>query len=238
MTNVFVGLDPDHSRDCIHVKINIRCNNVGKSGPVCPDGGEPGGTYLKDIGMPRTLGEQQIAKSFTMDRWLSDFSMVELGGLIKSPGYLEGITARFEYEADERHKMLHDLHATMEFVVAGEPLETPIIWAGYKEFKTFDQARASLIQNHIQPYRMNQQGTTLMCDPTPYMEDNFPKQYRREFGVMTEYDGRGRIGKPPREVRHAPEEVRFLGDDPPSKPKTYIPEPTQEDIYEDWGNFG
>ena len=227
----FVSVDRSMERDDIRVKISVRCDKMVVIGPACPDGGQPSGVYLKDLGVPRKLGEQQIKSVFRIDRFEIDEASFDIESMLKAPDYINHIKFAFEEQAHERDAVLHEMNETLNFMIPGETLSEPIKWLGGEpDFDTFNKARDCYIENHVIPYRENMDHT-LLCDPTPYMEKYFPKEYIRPFGVMTDHIA-GRA-----ETRDSFDGVAFLGDAPPSQPTTYEPPPTQDELYEDWGNF-
>lgn len=230
----FVSVDRGMERDDLRVKISVRCDKMTMIGPACPDGGQPGETYLKDLGITRRLGEQQIERSFGIDSFERDME-----GALKSSGYIEHIKLAFKEQAHNRDAVLHEMNETLNFVTSGGAhSDEPIAWLkGEATFDTFHKAREVYINNHIQPYRERLNDASLICDPTPYMKKYFPKECQLPFGIMTDHSTESaekrRLAM---EARDSHEGVIFLGDDSPPRSTNYEP-PTQDELYEDWGSF-
>jgi len=237
----FVSVDQNPEKDETVVKITARCERMTMLGSVCPDGGEPGKTYLKDLGIPRKLGEQLISSSFSIGRFELEEDRIgsdSIETMLKKPSYVEYINQKFKEQADENASILHEMTETINFVSNADSLDEPIAWLKSEpEFETFNQARADYITQHIQPYQENMDHSSIICNPTPYMKKYFPKKYVQPFGVMTERPISA-TKTPTREaVRGQHGNIISIGGDKPPEPNTYIPPPTQEEIYEDWGSF-
>ena len=225
----FVSADRELERDGTRIKISVRCDKMTMLGPACPDGGQPGSTYLKDIGIPRKLGEQQLDKSFILDHFdtESGFNV----DMFKEPGYATYVKVAFEDRSYEIGGLLHNLDETINFVNNGEPMPEPILWSSEERFETIDQAKTGYIKQHVMEYERNRDEVSLICEPTSYMKEHFPEEYQRHFGVMTEYDDR----RSPRRMSEDAD-IRFLGEDMPPPPPSE-PELAKDEIYEDWGTF-
>lgn len=230
---VFISADRDVMRDGVKTKINVRCEKTGMTGPVCPDRGQPGETYLKDLGVTRRLGEQQLSKTFNLDHLTTgDFSLAEVETLVKSSGYLNVVNGIFKQQEVENDEILHEMDETLRSVVGGRYRDSPIVWSLEHKFKTLHEAKAEYLDNHVQEYRINSDAVSGRCKPTVYMETYFPKEYRVSFGIR---DGGPMVPdrlKPVQAARDESGDVTFFGDEPQPGP-----EPTHDEIYEDWGSF-
>ena len=232
-TRQFVSADRELERDGIKVKISARCDKMTMLGPACPDGGQPGSTYLKDLGIPRKLGEQQFDKSFVVDR----LAMAAVGrrdlDMFRAPNYVNHVKVAFEDHADEIGAFLHNMDETINFVNNGEPMVEPILWNGETKFETLDQAKTGYVERHVTEYDRNRDEVSLICEPTSYMKEHFPEEYQRHFGVMTEYERKTRV-----QARDEFADVKFVGDfPPPTPPPSSEPELAKDEIYDDWGTF-
>jgi len=233
---LFSSVDDDLSTGDIRVKLNVRCDKMGMSGPACPDGGTPGQTYLKDVGVTRTLGETQLSKAFAVVRGV-DVVSADAKRMLKSPAYIDGIHSLVREQELELAKDLHIVNETIDFVTHAEPLDTPIIWVGDTAFTTYSEARSTYVLQHDHQYYTHRDHRSGICEPTPYMKDHFPKAHQAPFGIFTDPPDSAKEKRPRQAVRDEDGDVQFLGNDHPTKPETYIPPPTQEELYEDWGNF-
>lgn len=233
----YISTDKDLIRDEIKVKITVRCEKMGMLGPACPDGGTPGGTYLKDIGVTRRLGEQLVAKTFGISReiQMGGVGHYVTGDVVKAPDFIESVKVLFKSEEDRTARLLHEMTETIRYVTEGEMLDEPIVWIGEEKFETLGQAQGSYIKDHVMPIRETLSPSSTYCAPTPYMKDHFPKEYVRNFGILTDPPEHA-VRKRQKEASF--EDVRFFGDDIPTPPKVYVPPPPdQDELYEDWGSF-
>lgn len=232
----YVSTDKNPMRDETKVKIIVRCDKMGMLGPACPDGGTPGGTYLKDLGVTRKLGEQSLAKTFGISREMTKgLDHYASGSVFKAPEFSESISIYFKAEEDSVARLLHEMTETIRYVTEGEDVSEPIVWIGEKKFETLNQAQDSYIKDHVIHIREALMPGSPYCAPTPYMKDHFPKEYVRNFGILTDpYEH----AAPKRSKGASFEDVRFFGDDIPAPPKAYVPpSPDQDELYEDWGSF-
>ena len=236
----YISTDKDPMRDETKVKITVRCDKMGMLGPACPDGGTPGGTYLKDLGVTRRLGEQLVAKTFGVSREIEmkEAGHYVTGDVVKAPDFVRSVEILFKNEEDSTARLLHEMNETIRYVTDGDVMRGPIEWIGEEKYNTLNhQAKGSYIKDHVVYCREHLIPGSPYCTPTPYMKEHFPKEYVRNFGILTDPPERAESRQPREAVQDEFGNVQFFGDDIPPTPKAYDPPPTQDELYEDWGSF-
>ena len=229
------------------IKLNMRCDNMGKTGAICPDGGDPTTKYVKDIGMTRRLYEQQVSHNFILHPLRMQDMTGDISETLKSKTYMSMIDSKINDVQDRRARQLHIIHETIDFVdkdrlpsfppiIVSKSLygavestimarSQPMVWLGEGQDR-WETAKHDLTRSHIIEYRQGVEGSSQICEPTTYMKAHFPKDSVIPFGIF--------VDEPDTVVHHArrPEEISRY-DLPPDPPP-----PKNEDIYENWATFG
>lgn len=227
---VFISEDRDFEKDAHRLRLNFRCAKMGEAIIKCPDGGDPTRRYAKDIGMWRTLSENQLAFDTSLSYpMMKGTDTARLSRLLKSSEYMSLIGSKIGKEKYQTEERLHVWNEALSFVNRDKEME-PVLWIGGEGHENFGAAINELERFHILEYTRDLDRSSGICEPTTYMKRHLPDHLQRPFGIFV--DSKNKTS----DKTH--EGVDFLGDDLPREIKTYVPEPTQDELYEDWGVFG
>ena len=236
MAKLFVSEEPDLKRDRHRLKINVRCDKMGMIGNICPDRGDPTLKYAKDIGMRRSLSEQQYAININLEYHMMDLTKLDsLSNILKSGAYTSLVKSKMGAEKHRIDAKLHIYNEAVDYANQGSIKTETIAWIG-EGHESFSTAMGEVTSKHIFEYREQVSRASGICEPTTYMTEHLPKALHNPFGIFVNFEGH-KMGMEPID-----EDVGFLGEDAPPKlaPETvaFVPEPTQDELYEDWGAFG
>ena len=227
MAKVFVSQDPNPERDDHRLKINLRCDKMGMIGNICPDRGDPSRKYAKDIGMRRLLSEEQLSNTTNLDRFgMAGRNNTDIGRILGGEFYLNLVRSKMKEQYRRTEAKLHIFNEAVSYVAQGRSVNIePVFWIGEESHDSLSEAVVEVEVKHRLEYEQKVEFSTGICEPTTYMKEHLQKELQRPFGVF---------------VEHAKlhEGIDFLGEELPPKPIVHVPEPTQDELYADWGAYG